>query len=84
MNYRDGEKPSARYRAENRCFQMNGQWYFATREGIDVGPYESRDAAAFALKRLITLVRDMTDPDARRALVQRYADLKGDLFEFRR
>ncbi len=43
------------FRAE-RVFNCNGRWYFHTREGIDVGPYESQleaEIEAGMLKELI-------------------------------
>jgi hypothetical protein len=43
------------FRSE-RVFNCNGQWYFHTREGIDVGPYESQleaEIEAGMLKELI-------------------------------
>ena len=38
---RVGETPRLWFRA-NRAFQLNGEWYFTTREGIDVGPYATQ------------------------------------------
>lgn len=32
------ERPRAWFRAD-RVFAMNGQWFFSTREGIEIGPY---------------------------------------------
>jgi len=40
----------------DRVFNCNGKWYFHTREGIDVGPYESQleaEIEAGMLKELI-------------------------------
>jgi hypothetical protein len=40
----------------DRVFNCNGRWYFHTREGIDVGPYESQleaEIEAGMLKELI-------------------------------
>jgi hypothetical protein len=41
---RRGEDPRLWFRTE-RVFFQNGGWYIATREGIDVGPYASAEAA---------------------------------------
>ncbi len=49
-----------------------GRWYFATREGIDVGPFKSRDVAVDALKRLITLVHGVRDSEVARKLIQQF------------
>jgi len=35
-----------------RVFGAGGQWYFQTREGIDVGPYPTREAAEAEAARL--------------------------------
>ena len=40
------------YRSDSRTFRMNGQWFFASREG-DQGPYLSEGEAALELKRHI-------------------------------
>lgn len=32
------------FRSDDRFFQINGQWYFAAREG-DIGPFRTRDQA---------------------------------------
>ena len=29
----------------DRTFQINGKWYFATREGVDQGPFDSKKDA---------------------------------------
>lgn len=41
---KDDEKRKTYFRTEDRLFQINDQWWFATREG-DMGPYASRQAA---------------------------------------
>lgn len=68
--YRAGEKPRARFRSADRCFQMNGQWYFATREGINVGPYKTREATDLAATKLASLLRRVTDPIVTRRLIE--------------
>lgn len=52
---RRDERSKTWFRAE-RVFHTNGKWYFHTREGIDVGPYESQldaEIEASMLKELI-------------------------------
>ena len=78
MKFRDGESPSSRYRAASRCFQMNGKWYFATREGIDVGPFPSREAAEVGVEKLIAMIRGVTDPKEVHKLIEGFATLKGE------
>lgn len=53
---RAGEKPRLRFRT-NRLFAVADTWYFATREGVDVGPYRSREDAAAGAERLLALLR---------------------------
>jgi hypothetical protein len=51
--HRKGEPfGSSRFRSV-RFVLINGSWYFSTREGIDVGPFNSRHVAARACERLI-------------------------------
>ena len=45
------------FRTRNRIFSMNGQWFFATREG-EVGPFRSREVAA---KEATRYVRERND-----------------------
>ncbi len=44
------------FRSE-RIFNCNGEWYFHTREGIDVGPYESQLEADIEAEMLRDLIR---------------------------
>ena len=48
----------------NRFFSGNGQWYFATREHIDIGPFIRRDQAEAALERFIAGATPPPDVDA--------------------
>ena len=52
---RRDESQKTWFRSE-RVFNCNGKWYFHTREGIDVGPYDSQleaEIEAGMLKELI-------------------------------
>jgi hypothetical protein len=70
LTCRNGETPLRRFRAPDRCFQSNGQWYFATREGIDVGPFRTRAAAEAAVARLTQHLRGVTDEVLVRRLIE--------------
>lgn len=60
---RAGEAPEVRFRSD-RFFTVDGLWYFATREGIDVGPFDSRQMAETEAARLIELLAQCsTDED---------------------
>lgn len=41
MKYRFGEKPRTRFRSK-RYFLVGDQYYFSTREGMDIGPFDSK------------------------------------------
>ena len=52
---RGGEATRLWFRSD-RVFHENGGWYISTREGIDVGPYQSAGIAHKEAKRLIELL----------------------------
>ncbi|MCW9031906.1 MAG: DUF6316 family protein [Gammaproteobacteria bacterium] len=37
----------------NRFFSIGADWYFSTREGIDQGPYQSKELAQAAIEKFI-------------------------------
>lgn len=53
---RDDEQRQTWFRS-NRVFNCEGVWYFHTREGIDVGPYESQLEADIEAEMLRELIR---------------------------
>jgi hypothetical protein len=44
MNNRSGEKAKSWFRSE-RYYHVSGQWYFTTREAMELGPFPSRQDA---------------------------------------
>ena len=60
---RKSEPAKLWYRSE-RIFSSNGHWYFATREGIDVGPFESMSLAEVEVGLLTKKLRRSTDVEA--------------------
>lgn len=44
MVYRRGEEVKTWYRMD-RIYMSDGQWFFSTREGEEVGPFATRGAA---------------------------------------
>ena len=50
--HRSGESGGVPFRT-GRIFNVGMQWYFATREGIDRGPFEDRDDAEAELKLFV-------------------------------
>lgn len=49
MQYRNGESSEKSWYRSDRFFSMNGQWFFSTREHIDMGPFISRQEAEIEL-----------------------------------
>lgn len=54
---RDDEKPRTWFRSD-RVFLSDQQWFFHTREGVDVGPYESQFEAEIESRMLKELLRE--------------------------
>ena len=69
--YRRDEQPG-RYLRSDRCLLRRGRWYIATREGIDVGPYESREAAERDIRLLVMMLDAVDDPAAARAFISEF------------
>jgi len=51
------EKPKTWFRSE-RVFLSNEKWFFHTREGVDVGPYDSQFEAKIEAGMLKELLRE--------------------------
>lgn len=56
---RPDDPSSARYFQSERFFTSEGQWYFATREGVDFGPFSVRSDGEKALERYLDTQRTM-------------------------
>ena len=54
---RNNEKTKTWFRSE-RVFLSNEQWFFHTREGVDVGPYDSQFEAEIEAGMLKELLRE--------------------------
>lgn len=55
MNRQSDTTSTTRFRSD-RFFSSQGEWYFTTREGVTLGPFESRELAQAALlDHLLTL-----------------------------
>ncbi len=53
IRVRNGERQKSWFRSE-RYFQADGAWFIATREGVDVGPFQSEQETRKHAARLIT------------------------------
>ncbi len=61
---------SADWRRSNRIFRRNGDWYFRTREGIDIGPYGSEFEAAIEASILMEVLKKVVSVDEAAAIVR--------------
>jgi Domain of unknown function (DUF6316) len=52
------DEPGQTWFRSDRVFNCNGQWYFHTREGVDVGPYESQLEAEIEASMLKELIKN--------------------------
>ena len=59
---RSNERPRTWFRSE-RVFLSDGRWYFHTREGVDVGPYDSQFEAEIEAGMLKELLRERAQGD---------------------
>ena len=74
MRSRAGEQDKMRFRGSH-VFPAHGKWYFNTREGVDVGPFESRNAAEINSTRLRLVLAKIDDRELARTVVERYMEI---------
>ena len=74
MPSRSDEPEKIHFRGDH-VFPALGKYYFNTREGIDVGPFDTRDAAVINSTRLRLVLSHIADPDLARVVVSRYVDI---------
>jgi hypothetical protein len=68
---RIGEAPGSHFRSD-RCVHVNGAWYVATREGVDVGPYRSRERAQTAAAELTRKLARAANPWLARSIIETF------------
>lgn len=68
---RTGESGPIPNRGE-RFFQLNNDWFFATREGSMVGPYSTRDSASIGLGDYLDFLK-LSKPRVRKLLLNAYS-----------
>lgn len=56
----------------DHCIAINDLWYVATREGIDVGPFETKADAEWAAQKIAQLLEDVDDPAAALTFVREF------------
>jgi hypothetical protein len=57
---------------------MDDHWYVATREGINVGPYDTQSAAHSAATRLVRLLRANLGKANAEEIVRQFVALNDD------
>ena len=62
----------------SHVFPAGGKWYFNTREGIDVGPFESRAEAEINSTRLRLVLAKINDAALARTVILRYRDIPAE------
>ena len=60
---RDGEAPQ-HWTRSSRYFNVGSMWFFSTREGIDVGPFEHKKEAVDHCKTLLKSLQDLSEHQA--------------------
>ena len=73
---REGESPRLWYR-RNRLFKSDGQWYFHTREGVDVGPYKTDFDAEVESSLLKQKLKQCAHEDISRIISDHLLDTHG-------
>ncbi len=68
---RNKEEPRTWFRSE-RVFSVDGQWFFHTREGVDVGPYESQFEAEIEAGMLKELMRETAKGDNSLSVIREF------------
>ncbi len=68
---RSKEDPRTWFRSE-RVFLVDGRWFFHTREGVDVGPYESQFEAEIEAGLLKELMRERASGNDPLAVIREF------------
>jgi len=72
MDRRRNESPKKLWFRSERIFRSNGQWYFHTREGIDVGPFATRFAAEVEASILKNILKDTPEVQNARTRIREF------------
>jgi len=75
MIYREGERRGIWYRTD-RVFRVGSEWFIATREEGDIGPFKSRVAAERFVPRFVAMIKKKQNADSatrKRALRELWA-----------
>ena len=70
-NTRKGE-PAERHARSDRVVLSRGRWYVVTRERVDVGPYDTQEAALVAADQLAQALDGIDEPQIVLALIREF------------
>ncbi len=69
---RSNEDPRVWFRSERVYLATDNEWFFQTREGVDVGPYESQFEAEIEAGLLKELLQDCHSADAVMEIIREF------------
>ncbi|NKC01406.1 MAG: hypothetical protein GKR90_23310 [Pseudomonadales bacterium] len=69
---RKNEEVQTWFRSDRVFLHEAGNWYFRTREGIEIGPYDTRFEAEIEAGLLIELLQKAGDVEDRAAVVNEF------------
>ncbi len=58
MQNRKGESQRKSWYRSERYFRSGNNWYFATREKWDIGPFKAREEAELAVSRYLKAIQE--------------------------
>jgi hypothetical protein len=68
---RSDERPRTWFRSD-RVFLSDGRWFFHTREGVDMGPYDSQFEAEIEAGMLRELLRERPDGEGALSVIREF------------
>ncbi len=71
MDGRKNETPKLWFRSD-RVFRSDGNWFFYTREGVEVGPYNTQFEAEVESSLLINRLRGEPDMEEHLRIIQEF------------
>ena len=69
---RKDEEVRTWFRSDRVFLQEQGSWFFRTREGVEIGPYETRFEAEIEAGLLKELLQNAESEDSRQAVVTEF------------
>jgi len=69
---RSSEQPKTWFRSERVFLSGSDEWFFQTREGVDVGPYESQFEAEIEAGLLKELLVQIENPETIMSIIREF------------